>query len=258
MIRDPEIIISGVVGDITYKLKQRGFIPYYSIKENEKEKRQAVLVSLTPKLFTKIAIQKNYPIVTAEKASKAHYNRIVSSSLPILYRIKEELAKEGGECSFDEAWMMHNEHNDDELKNETGREYLDNIRNYYGTKIAMYFAWLKFYTTYLTIPALFGALLYGYQVYHEQVDTEYNIVFMLIMMVWCTCWFAFWKRENNLLSFNWDALDADKIAVNEALVEVSIIFTCFMHCLSIYIYIFCLFSIYIYRHVRLRIDQIEL
>lgn len=217
MIRNPEIIISGVVGDITYKLKQRGFIPYYSIKENEKEQKKAMLVSLTPKLFTKLAIELNYPLLSPEKSSRAHFSRIVSCSLPILYRIKDE---PGGDCSFDEAWMVHNEISEEELQGKAGSEYLDDIRNYYGTKIAIYFAWLRFYTTYLSIPALFGAFLYGYQVYNEQVDTEYNIIYMMIMMIWCTCWFAFWKRENNLLSFNWDVLDADTRAVNEALVEV--------------------------------------
>jgi hypothetical protein len=41
---------------------------------------------------------------------------------------------------------------------------LDAIRNYFGEKIALYFAWAMFYTKWLFIPSLLGALLFFAQV----------------------------------------------------------------------------------------------
>ena len=41
---------------------------------------------------------------------------------------------------------------------------MDAIRDYYGVKIALYFAWLGFYTNLLIVPSLVGlcTVLYGY------------------------------------------------------------------------------------------------
>jgi len=43
------------------------------------------------------------------------------------------------------------------------RQPLADIRRYYGEKIAMYFAWLGMYTTWLVVPAVVGLMttLYG-------------------------------------------------------------------------------------------------
>lgn len=41
---------------------------------------------------------------------------------------------------------------------------LDMINNYFGTEIALYFAWLGYMTTALWLPAIFGKFM----------DTEYN------------------------------------------------------------------------------------
>ena len=37
---------------------------------------------------------------------------------------------------------------------------LDDIRDYFGVKIAMYFAWLGFYTTSMLYPAVIGFVLW--------------------------------------------------------------------------------------------------
>lgn len=42
-------------------------------------------------------------------------------------------------------------------------EPLNFIANYYGEKMAFYFAWLLFYTSWLMIPALPGIALFIYQ-----------------------------------------------------------------------------------------------
>ena len=42
---------------------------------------------------------------------------------------------------------------------------LNFIANYYGEKMAFYYAWLTFYTTWLIIPAVPGVALFAYQLY---------------------------------------------------------------------------------------------
>jgi hypothetical protein len=41
---------------------------------------------------------------------------------------------------------------------------LDCIANYYGEDVAFYFAWLSFYTKWLTAPALLGLIAFCFQV----------------------------------------------------------------------------------------------
>lgn len=38
----------------------------------------------------------------------------------------------------------------------------DDICDYFGVKIAMYFAWLGFYTSAMVYPAVFGSVLYTF------------------------------------------------------------------------------------------------
>jgi hypothetical protein len=38
------------------------------------------------------------------------------------------------------------------------------IRNYFGEKVALYFAWLEFYTRSLRIPALLGMVTFAAEV----------------------------------------------------------------------------------------------
>lgn len=40
--------------------------------------------------------------------------------------------------------------------------WTDEICDYFGVKIAMYFAWLGFYTSAMVYPAVFGSLLYTF------------------------------------------------------------------------------------------------
>jgi len=47
---------------------------------------------------------------------------------------------------------------------------LDAVRDYYGVKIALYFAWLGFYTNLLVPPAIAGLLVFLYGVFSRFTD----------------------------------------------------------------------------------------
>jgi anoctamin-8 len=44
---------------------------------------------------------------------------------------------------------------------------LDKICNYFGVKLALYFAWIGFYTRALIIPAILGLLVWFYTGYDD-------------------------------------------------------------------------------------------
>ena len=47
---------------------------------------------------------------------------------------------------------------------------LDAVRDYYGVKIALYFAWLGFYTNLLIPPSIVGALVFIYGLASRTTD----------------------------------------------------------------------------------------
>ena len=72
------------------------------------------------------------------------------------------------------------------------------IRDYFGEKIALYFAWLEFYTKMLVLPLLAGLPLFF-------VEKEgYSLVaFGGFTGLWSTLLMSFWERKNRLLNMWW-------------------------------------------------------
>lgn len=121
----------------------------------------------------------------------------------------------------------------------------DDIREYYGEKIAFYFAWLGFYTAWLTIASFVGfiAFLYGVSDYASDplpivslngtmanstdpsstnefelppsgaskiFDHPFTLAYTLAMSIWTTLFLEFWKRRSVTLSFRWGMLDYEE------------------------------------------------
>ena len=62
--------------------------------------------------------------------------------------------------------------------------FLFSYRNYYGSKIAMYFAWLGFYTQMLVIPSIIGLFIFIYGVAY--MDDSYPRFVILTHCCWET------------------------------------------------------------------------
>ncbi|EGD81552.1 hypothetical protein PTSG_02268 [Salpingoeca rosetta] len=116
------------------------------------------------------------------------------------------------------------------------------VKNYFGEKVAFYFLWLEFYTTWLVAPALLGFVVFflGFALQANRTDVkEYcasnktmcavcsscdqftlqescnayktgylfdngaTVVFSLIMSVWSTLFLEFWKRTQNRKAYAW-------------------------------------------------------
>jgi anoctamin-10 len=94
--------------------------------------------------------------------------------------------------------------------NATTGPDLDMLNQYFGSQIALYFGWLDFYSSFLRYPALFGAILFIYQIITGEVDTPGSPYFLLFLAVWSTCFLEYWKQQNAKLAQKWGVLRIDE------------------------------------------------
>ncbi|XP_074035844.1 anoctamin 8 white walker isoform X2 [Leptinotarsa decemlineata] len=88
------------------------------------------------------------------------------------------------------------------------RQPLDDITEYFGVKIGMYFAWLGHYTTALSIPALFGFIFWlCCNGKHQTLEDVGYVLFSIFNVVWVTTYLQAWKRYSAELAFRWGTLD---------------------------------------------------
>uniref|UniRef100_A0A3P8YUZ9 Anoctamin n=1 Tax=Esox lucius TaxID=8010 RepID=A0A3P8YUZ9_ESOLU len=95
------------------------------------------------------------------------------------------------------------------------KQPLDDINDYFGVKIAMYFAWLGFYTTSMLYPAVIGFVLW---ILTESDQTSRDIccvVFALFNVVWATLFLERWKRRGAELAYKWGTLDTPNESLEE-------------------------------------------
>ncbi|XP_058419654.1 anoctamin-8 isoform X2 [Diceros bicornis minor] len=92
---------------------------------------------------------------------------------------------------------------------------LDEICDYFGVKIAMYFAWLGFYTSAMVYPAVFGSVLYTFTEADQKSRDVSCVVFALFNVVWSTLFLEEWKRRGAELAYKWGTLDSPGEAVEE-------------------------------------------
>lgn len=220
----PTIFVSGVVGDISFHLKQRGFIPEYSLPNGNNT--SSVVATVSPKLFMKIAIELGFSSKEAALADEGNMSRVGANAVGIVQRLGQQLKIETKKEPFLECWVIHDSDKLKKIGSLSGSEQCDQLNNYFGSKISLYFSWLSFYTNYLVIPAISGTLLFSYQIYTGKVDTIWSPFYMLLIVIWGTCFLEFWKRENSLLCFKWHVFDADEKQTDKDLYEVFKIFLC--------------------------------
>uniref|UniRef100_A0AAX7SMK0 Anoctamin n=1 Tax=Astatotilapia calliptera TaxID=8154 RepID=A0AAX7SMK0_ASTCA len=118
---------------------------------------------------------------------------------------------------------------------------LDHIREYFGEKIALYFAWLGFYTAWLLPAAVVGTLVFVVSVNREEIcnsgasytmcplcktckawnmseictltklgylfDHPGTVFFSVFMSFWAVTFLEYWKRKMATLAHHWDCMD---------------------------------------------------
>ncbi|ULT93425.1 hypothetical protein L3Y34_003129 [Caenorhabditis briggsae] len=97
---------------------------------------------------------------------------------------------------------------------------IDQIKDYFGTEIAMYFAWLGHLTTALWFPSLLGIVMWflgGFKYKNNPGDKQdlYQLIsdicfvlFAFFNCIWSTIYLEWWKRVQAELAFKWGTYDA--------------------------------------------------
>ncbi|XP_005721096.1 anoctamin-8-like isoform X2 [Pundamilia nyererei] len=95
------------------------------------------------------------------------------------------------------------------------RQPLDDICDYFGVKIAMYFSWLGFYTNSMLYPAVIGFLLWMLAEADQTSQDICCVVFALFNVVWATLFLERWKRREAELAYRWGTLDTPTESLEE-------------------------------------------
>ncbi|XP_041060976.1 anoctamin-8 isoform X2 [Carcharodon carcharias] len=92
---------------------------------------------------------------------------------------------------------------------------IDEICEYFGVKIAMYFSWLGYYTWCMIYPAVIG---FGLWTFTESDQTSRDVIcvaFALFNVVWTTLFLEGWKRQSAELAYRWGTLDRPAELIEE-------------------------------------------
>lgn len=79
------------------------------------------------------------------------------------------------------------------------------VRNYFGEKVAMYFAFLSFYNRALLFPAFLGLIYFAIQMAETGQRVDVNGIWVLgfSMAIWGTVFLEYWKRKEAKLRMVW-------------------------------------------------------
>ncbi|NXY21531.1 ANO8 protein, partial [Atrichornis clamosus] len=91
----------------------------------------------------------------------------------------------------------------------------DDICDYFGVKIAMYFAWLGFYTSAMVYPAVFGSILYTFTESDQTSQDISCVVFAIFNVIWATLFLEEWKRRGAEFAYRWGTLDTPAESIEE-------------------------------------------
>ena len=100
----------------------------------------------------------------------------------------------------DRAWLLRNwalRFDPRELWGPATAPLLE-IRDYFGEKIGLYFAWLEFYTKMLVLP-----LVAGTPFFFTEREGYSLVAFGGFVGLWSTLLMSFWARKNKLLNLWW-------------------------------------------------------
>ncbi|RIA84496.1 calcium-activated chloride channel-domain-containing protein [Glomus cerebriforme] len=127
---------------------------------------------------------------------------------------KDSIEKNNLRAQLNELWV----------KGSFRRQPIDKIREYFGEKMALYFAWLGFYTSWLSVASIAGiivviyGLIYAASGKFEKSSEKFSAIwdnaltapYALIMAIWATCFLETWKRFNSSIQYDWDVMDYEK------------------------------------------------
>lgn len=89
------------------------------------------------------------------------------------------------------------------LKLWSFQQPVDDIRDYFGERIAFYFAYLNYYVNSLIPPAIGGFVTYVVKVIYGHPENFLMPYFTVFMILWSTFFIEFWKRKQITVAMQW-------------------------------------------------------
>ncbi|EQC29532.1 hypothetical protein SDRG_12781 [Saprolegnia diclina VS20] len=162
------------------------------------------------------------PFVVARGDTFAHYaekdgpHRFFSSSEELY--VLGDLLDDGVEGHHVEMLPLHDKHEKSVLWRDfcwslypSNTDLADRMEAYFGSQVALYFAWLHYLTIFLAGPGVLGGLLTLYE-YLADVDESDDVAvspfFTLFMVLWSACFLQYWQRRSAALACRWGLLEA--------------------------------------------------
>ena len=197
MKEKPLLIVKGITTEeetFTLQVNRRGLIVEHFEKGSTPDAKGDAVLSISKKLKVKLA-------VLSDADLGSNNDKGTFGALDILNRCKG--------VQFQETWLVHSSVKLQKVMGASPSAGLVLFNDYYGSEIAFYIEWLKFYTGYLCIPAMTGLALFALQYYRGEVDSKWNPLFNIMMCVWGTVFIESWKRRSSELSNVWGVENAE-------------------------------------------------
>ena len=80
---------------------------------------------------------------------------------------------------------------------------IDRLRDYFGEKVGMYFAWVSHYTTMLMVAAVAGLATWVDVFLEDTPNAALVLFFAIFMSVWSAVFVESWKRRQVTLAMKW-------------------------------------------------------
>lgn len=91
---------------------------------------------------------------------------------------------------------------------------LDDLKEYFGEKIALYFAFVEHYTTWLIIPGVIGIPFQIAVFATGDYSAPFLPFFSVLISLWAVCMLEFWKRKEKTIAMKWGTLGFEETEVD--------------------------------------------
>jgi hypothetical protein len=90
-----------------------------------------------------------------------------------------------------------------------GEMPLELVAEYFGESIALYFAWMHFYSRFLLIPSGVGAVCFVVQLCRpsDKVLQWIRLLYSVVIMIWASFFAVCWRRRCSELLYQWGTLE---------------------------------------------------
>lgn len=100
------------------------------------------------------------------------------------------------------------------------KQPIEDIRNYFGEEIGLYFAWLGFFTKWLWIASVVGLVCFILwlisKLRQESWGLWVNTGYSIFLALWATCFQEYWKRKQNIFATRWGTDDWEETEAERA------------------------------------------